>query len=209
MNDSKVKRFVSEKRARQIFAVLALAAVCIIVVVIRIVRVSNIPRPQGEIIEITFCLNPRQLAKNLDVPVDGTGLVDQEFYIDVGADLIGLEAGKLFERASSGKRAYRVYWSYPFCRVVTETGGYTLRLGRESIEEVLAPANEAGQIRFLYDRGMGEPSSRLHSSRLSRAIVQAVQKNPELVDQINLLSRHITEYYKQWSIDFDKKYPRR
>ena len=136
--------------------------------------------PDGRIVDVVLRFNPKRFAEWMELEGAGS-LVDMEYSVSVipNTDVILLHilARNLFDEVEPGKSWSKVDWQYPCCEIVTTSGPIILRLAPSSIEDCILPGKENGRIRFVYDRVGGHPSPRLHSARLSRAVVQAAKSS--------------------------------
>ena len=193
-------RFVLDRRGQSrahSVGMLALAALLLLLAGFVAVwkRGGFVPEPEGKIATVRFFFNPRLFVENYGYDIAGQGsdeYPDHVFIVSLDAELAGRIAEDVFKVVDSGEGAFRASrWTYPYVEIVTDRGTYILKLRRETVRDVLGPGREDANILYLYDRG-GDPSPRLRSPVLTRAIVGAILAAPELHSQLRMLMRGMT-----------------
>ena len=206
-----------------LLVLLAVCCSIIIVKVVLWTHTRAIILPEGTIYEVTFRFNPRRHVLNREISADrAKELPDREFSISVSSWLLRekfaaedakylidnkssisvsrslsfLTCEDLFDKVSIAENAYRVRWEYPCCEIYTRTNGpFILRLQQRAVEDILIRSDEykKGEIYFYYDRAGGHPSPRICSDTLSRAIVEAVRSDKEIMEQLQKVAEMLKE----------------
>jgi hypothetical protein len=142
--------------------------------------------PRGRIINATLYMNLQKNACQQLVPIElALSFEDTDVCLDIGRDLAGIDANDLFESTGENPGPHVSLGESPRCHIVTETGTYVLYVEKNALEIIDAPADENDAMYFFYSRKY--PRLYGQSSRLTKAIVNAVHNDRKVLDQIRTI----------------------